>query len=166
MAQEGMTIMNMTRKNRGTDCIKGTPATGLLSDGQDSMMVPQTLESTQSYKRSNSKIHSQARVEEQASHSPAIQRGSDHIACAEIAQPVEEVRNRCNVTFLLSGTASGINANAQRVNLSRGSSINSSPKRLTPNPEKIDHSLIIQRDSNHTKHPPPSRSTIVLSKDQ
>ena len=32
MAQEGMTIVNMTRKNRRTDCIKGKPATGPLSD--------------------------------------------------------------------------------------------------------------------------------------
>ena len=48
MAKEGMTIVNMTRKNGRTDCIKGTPATGLLSNGQDSMTVPQIPESTQS----------------------------------------------------------------------------------------------------------------------
>ena len=48
MAQEGMTIVNMTRKNRRTDCIKGKPATGPLSDRQDSMTAPQILESTQS----------------------------------------------------------------------------------------------------------------------
>jgi hypothetical protein len=94
------------------------------------------------------------------------QRGLDPIACAEIARPVEEVRDRCGVTFLLSETPSGIDANAQRVNSSRRSSINSSPERLTPNPEKIDHSPTIQKDSNHTKQAPPSGSAIVLSKDQ
>jgi hypothetical protein len=47
MAQEGMTIVNIIRKNRRTNYIKGTPATRPLSDRQDSITAPQILESTQ-----------------------------------------------------------------------------------------------------------------------
>jgi hypothetical protein len=120
---------------------EGTPATQPLSDGQGSVRAPQILESTDafltiesepreskpltplkqnfptSYGRSNPEIYSKAQVEELASHSPAIQRGLNHIASGENTQPTKE-ENKHIISFLIDNSSSNISSNAQRVDSS------------------------------------------------